>query len=475
MNSLDQFKQIISDGYCIGCGACAYMVPDRIRMQFDRYGMIQPEVDNGLEESKAADILQVCPFADGGSNEDDIGRQEFSSQCNCDERIGYHKDLYIGHVAEGNFRERGTSGGVVTWILTDLLQQGEIDAVIHVKKTEEPADGILFRYGISRTADEIMAGAKSRYYPIEISGALEQIRQCSGRYAVVGVPCFIKAVRRLALHDPVIQERVVFCIGLVCGHLKSKAFADSFGWQAGILPGQLEEIDFRVKRPGRQASEYGVTVRGAGIEKTAPAASYFGANWGYGFFKYSACEYCDDVFAETADVSVGDAWLSEFTADSRGNSVVITRSGEMERLFRAARKEGRLNLQDCPAEKMAESQAGGLRHRRDGLACRLLIKKEQNEWVPQKRVAAYVQGISSRRRKIYLLREVLRTQSHDLWLESVRAGDFAAFRIGMQKLIRRYNRLYVPFHARLLQRVKQMMKKSVAVNRLRSRTSASQV
>lgn len=31
-----------------------------------------------------------------------------------------------------------------------------------------------------------------------------------------------------------------------------------------------------------------------------------------------ACNYCDDVFAECADVTCMDAWLPEYSQDHRG-------------------------------------------------------------------------------------------------------------------------------------------------------------
>jgi len=454
MNSQETFRRIIDGGYCIGCGACASMVPDRITMQFDRYGMLQPVIAAaGLDEDQSAGLLKVCPFSDDGPNEDRLADALFPDT-EKDVRLGCYRGLYAGYAAEGEFRARGSSGGAVSWILAELLKTKRVDGVLHVAPAAEPGDR-LFAYKISTSVEEALQGAKSKYYPIEMSEVLEQVRSREGRYVLVGIPCFIKAVRRLALVDPVIQERIVFYVGLVCGHLKSKAFADCIAWQAGIEPGKLEAIDFRVKRPEGRASDYGVTVRGAEIEKTAPSSSYFGTNWGYGFFKYSACEYCDDVFAEAADISVGDAWLPEFSADSRGTSIIVARTGESKELLRAAQQDGRLNLQECSADQTAESQAGGLRHRRDGLSCRLLIKKEQSEWAPVKRVSSSVGGISARRKKIYRLREVLRQKSHECWLESVRGRDFPFFQAEMKKLISRYNRVYRPFPVRLLQRAKR--------------------
>lgn len=455
MHNSEAVKKIISNGCCIGCGGCACVAPDAIKMQFDRYGMVQPVLPaSGVNENTASDILQVCPFSDNGPNEDELADSLFPGT-EKDDRIGRYRSLFAGHVVEGEFRARGSSGGIVSWILAELLSKKMVDGVIHVTPVRSPGDR-LFAYRISTSVAEILQGAKSKYYPVELSDVLSQVRAKEGRYVLVGVPCFIKAVRRLARQDAVIRDRIVFYVGLVCGHLKSKAFADCIAWQAGIAPGRLESITFRVKQPGGLDSD-GVTVRGDGIEKTAPAFGYFGSNWSHGFFKYSACEYCDDVFAETADVAVGDAWLPEFIADGRGNCVVVARSKEAEDILQAARRDGRLNLQDCSAEKMAESQAGGLRHRREGLACRVLLKQERGEWVPQKRFFPPGNRISGHRKKIYLLREELRAQSHDLWIKSTSAGDFTLFRTGMEKLIRQYNRTYNSFPWRLAKKAKRIL------------------
>ena len=458
MNKTEELSRIISGGYCIGCGACAAMDTDHITMGFDQYGTYQPQVQGEINFAKVEAILKVCPFSDNGPNEDELALTLFP-KTELDERIGRYSGLYAGHVKEGEFRAKGSSGGMVSWVLSELLATKMVDGIIHMKSSEGRNGTPLFSYAVSTTAEEVLNGAKSKYYPMEMSGVLDFIRMSDKRYALVGVPCFIKAARRLMLEDTVFADRVKFYIGLVCGHLKSKAFADCFAWQAKIQPGHLEKIDFRIKLPDRKSSDYGVMVKGDGRCVTRPTRDYFGSNWGVGFFKYSACEYCDDVFAETADIAVGDAWLPEFAADSGGNSVVVVRSMELEQLIQKGMKSGRLSLKDCSADTMAESQAGGLRHRRDGLSYRLYLKKEAGVWAPKKRVPASAAGIGSDRRKIYFLRETLRRRSHELWVESVRDDDFSVFQAGMQKLIRQYNRLYSPFYSRIVRKAKRLVGK----------------
>jgi coenzyme F420-reducing hydrogenase beta subunit len=455
MNNAEKIKQIVDGGYCIGCGGCAYVAPDAVKMEFDRYGMLQPEVAAELDEGNAVAILKVCPFSDDGANEDELAARLFPD-AKQDARLGRYTGLYAGYVAEGGFRARGSSGGMVSWLLSELLAKGVVDKVLHVAPTAATS-GRLFAYTVSSSVEEVQRGAKSKYYPIELSEVLNRVRAEKGRYVLVGVPCFIKAVRRLALIDPVIEERIVFYVGLVCGHLKSKAFADCFAWQAGIAPGWLEAVDFRVKLPGRRSSDYGVQVTGAGKTVVRPVSELFGSNWGYGFFKYSACEYCDDIFAETADFSVGDAWLPEYTQDGGGNSILVVRSEMLDQMIQEGSRAGRLNINECSADKAAESQAGGLRHRRDGLSYRLFLKAQQGVWAPRKRVCASSKSMSDSRRKIYVLREQLRQRSHECWEKSVQSGDFAVFRTGMQRVIRRYNAAYLSFPRRIAQKLKRLV------------------
>ncbi len=84
-----------------------------------------------------------------------------------------------------------------------------------------------------------------------------------------------------------------------------------------------------------------------------------------------ACSFCDDVVAETADISFGDAWVEPYASDGRGTNVVIVRAPEIDDLLRTAREQGRVVLDAVDAAFVTETQAAGLRQRREGLAYRL--------------------------------------------------------------------------------------------------------
>ena len=390
---------------------------------------------------------RVCPFEDGAPAENELARELFGEAGSFDARLGQHVATYVGWAVEPDYRARGSSGGVASWLLVELLRLKVVDHVMHVAADPLPRAGQpLYRFTISSSPEEVRSGAKSRYYPVEMSGAMAEMLRRPGRYAVVGVPCFIKALRLACRESAVLKERLTVAVGIVCGHLKSTAFGEMLAWQCGLSPAELRAIDFRTKLPGRPASNYAVTVTGErggrGFSTTRPVAELFGSNWGLGFFRYKACDFCDDVVAETADITLGDAWLPEYESDSKGTNVIIVRSRTVDSILARAREEGRLHLEPISADKVVQSQAGGFRHRRDGLAYRLAIEDEHGRWRPAKRVTPSKAHLSRKLRRIHDLRQELRDASHVAFARARQRDDFDEFLRSMRPLTRRYLRHY---------------------------------
>lgn len=445
-------EKIVSGNYCIGCGACAIHPSNGIEISFDQYGKYQANVVNVFSDLTTGNAMLVCPFSDEAENEDQIGSHLYSGEQH-DDRFGFYRSLHIGYVAEGEYREKATSGGIITWLLTELLETKRIDGVIHVKRADPSASGCLFEYAISKDAASVLAGAKSRYYPVETSKVLSYVRENQGRYAFVGVPCFVKAIRNIQKQDPIFSERIKYCIGIVCGHMKSKAFADCFGWQVGIKPGNLEAIDFRVKQDVGTAGDYAVSLKSGDFEITKRSKEFLGSNWGHNFFRYEACDYCDDVLAETADIAIGDAWLPDYNKDPRGTSIIVIRNADIDGLFHEASNCGRLHLESATADKIAMSQEGGLRDRREGLSYRLFLKSKSKQWFPKKRVEPSCVGIPHRRRKIYTHRSLMGRMSHIHWRHATHLGSFDFFEKKMNKLIKKNNSFYRSYWIRFICKV----------------------
>ena len=444
-------RAVVRSGLCIGCGSCvAQSDAPGARMEMDRFGLLGPAGPAAWFGAGSARLAQTCPFSPAARNEDELAATLYPT-APVQPPVGRYLAAYVGYIAENGFRDRGSSGGMVSWVLAELLRAGLVDGIAHVAPTEDPRqDGRFFRYCISRTEEEVHAGAKSRYYPVElsyqlrlessrtcdavltpvqgcrlrasgtdqadlISDVLRTIRSVPGRYAVVGVPCFVKAVQLLRREDPRIRERVAFTLGLLCGHMKSARFVESLAWQMDVPIEDVQRVEFRLKDATRPASTYTaeLTLRdGRAVKRDW--WNLADGDWGSGFFQSAACNFCDDVVAETADVSFGDAWVEPYSSDGRGTNVVVVRSPLLADLVAAGIRQGRLQLEPVDTGFVEQTQAAGFRQRREGLAYRLCWPRSGLR--PRKRVAPDARAPSPRRKLIYRMRAVITAWSHRVFL-----------------------------------------------------------
>jgi coenzyme F420-reducing hydrogenase beta subunit len=437
---MKEVDEVIKGGYCIGCGACSLGQADSSRViSMTPLGFYQADA-NVVSD---AIIDAVCPFTGAGPNETEIARRLWSEGRKSHRYVGSYLSLYAGHVKEAGFRMRGSSGGLTSWILAELLKRQSVNAVIHVKKSER--SDLLYEYGVSADLDSLYAGAKSHYYPVEMSQVLRYIRENVGRYVVVGVPCFIKALRKLMLVEPVFKERVAYCAGLFCGHLKGKGFAEMLAAQCGVQPEHLSEFDFRTKLPDRSSADYGVTaterVDGQEVKRMSPVSDLLGTDWGMGFFKYKACDYCDDISAETADFSVGDAWLPKYRSDYQGTNILIVRNEEIQSIVDEGVKSGALHMEAVGLDDILRSQGANVRHRREDLPYRLKLEDDAGRWRPAKREVAGNIG-SRKRRDIQDCRIQFRDGIPVLWNNAVQKGNPHSFFKEVEPLAKHYREIY---------------------------------
>jgi coenzyme F420-reducing hydrogenase beta subunit len=197
--------------------------------------------------------------------------------------------------------------------------------------------------------------------------------------------------------------------------MKSARFVESLAWQLGVSVDEVERVDFRLKDERRPANWYraSLTLRdGRTVEQDW--WHLVDGDWGAGFFQNSACNACDDVVAETADVSFGDAWTEPYSSDGRGTNVVLVRSPAVRELLDRGIADGRLRLEPVDAEFVERTQAAGFRQRREGLAYRLAWRRRGVR--PRKRVGPS-RALPFRRKLIYRMRASISAWSHRVfWL-----------------------------------------------------------
>jgi coenzyme F420 hydrogenase subunit beta len=424
-------RAVVTGGFCVGCGACAAARKD-IKMEMTADGRYEPAFPPDQDLSA---VSEICPFS-ASLDEDDLSASLFGEGMQDLAVLGRHLTCFAGHVAKDGFRDHGSSGGLGSWIAARLLEEDLIDAVIHVRPM--PASSNLnFAYAISNTVEDVRRGAKSRYYPVEVSEVVRKVLADDRRFLFMGLPCFVKAIRLMQEQIPILKKRIPFTVGLVCGHLKTAQFADYYSYAVGSRPSDMASIDFRHKIEGNKVGDYGVKISGRdGTQKIRANRNIFGVGWGHGFFKINACDYCDDILGETADLTIGDAWLSAFEQDWRGTNIVVVRNATLLDILRRATSKGDLNTEEISPEDVLKSQEAGIRHRRTGLSYRLWLKDCGRQWRPRKRVQA--QSCAERGVRFRLtqrLRMILAEQSRRQFVKVRGNVGFGVFKLKMAFLI----------------------------------------
>jgi len=417
----DVCREIVANNLCIGCGLCAAICPrQNLRIKFNQYGEYTVRQQGEECPDGCTVCLDTCPFFGGAENESTLGKKLFAEipGIKYASETGYYLEAFVGYSNIAGHREMGGSGGMATWMLETLLTQKLVDYVACVSAANEP--GQLFKYGIYSVPEEVRGCSQSCYYPVETSQIIRQVLSKKGRYAIIALPCVCKGIRLAMQLNPKLARRVKFLLGLVCGQVKSKFFAEYVCALAGGEADSLRKVIFRVKEPNRAAWDFGMKFICASSSKVLSENLLFwseGINlaWGDRLFTPNACDFCDDVFAEVADVCFMDAWLPQYSSDWRGHSIVLVRHKELSALLKGAIQNESVYLKPLDIGQVVKSQSGVLLSKRSDIRERIRLAKKGGMTVPAKRLSLCGHEPSMCRR--FFIREQRRISknSREMW------------------------------------------------------------
>jgi len=341
-------------GLCMGCGTCEAVCPVRaIEVRRDsRKGIYLPDVD--WERCTQCGLcVKVCP---GASVDVDQLAGEFLDGKNADDRIGIFDACYTGYSSVHDIRYNSSSGGLVTSLLIHTLEEGLIDgALVLVMSRTNPLETEPF---IATTPSEIIAASGSKYCPSAINKGLCWILENDGRFAVVGLPCHIHAVRKLEEMNENLRNKIVLHLGIFCANNNTYLGTEYFLRNNGIPLDQVREIRYRAEGwPGKiKVTLVDNTVKvipRATTETKWYRKALFASAAHYDFI-IPRCLLCVDQTCELADISCGDPWLSKYKLSERvGRSFIIVRTQLGSDLLKEAAAAGAVHI-----ENMAVSDAG---------------------------------------------------------------------------------------------------------------------
>lgn len=358
---------------CSGCGVCASVCKsEKIKMQLDANGEYKPILEKECKKGCGKCTI-VCPFMNWLKTNELIKKKfRKNSKVHYNEAVGYYTVLYEGYSEV--YRPIAASGGLLTHFLVNLFDHNFIDGVLCVSKNTNPNK--LFEYRIINNISDLEKSSGSAYYPVELSTVLKDVRQKKGRFALVGLPCVLRAVELVQKTDKRANENIILKLGLTCGQIQNTEFLKKVLNKKGIDIKNVYKIQFREREKNINIA-LGIKV----ITKTGDAHYLnfddFGKIWISGENIPTACLFCEDLYAESSDISFMDAWLSEYQKERYGKSLVITRTEAGTRLWSEVfSKDNEAKINCSNLQDVIRSQKNRIINKKKCISYRLdLLKK----------------------------------------------------------------------------------------------------
>src|SRR5690554_6095688 len=376
------FDAVVKQDLCVGCGACLYSsTKNNLGMKWNKEGFLNPNPD--IPELLSEDNLKVCPFNPFPDKEvrteNEIADIFLNDAPNHHKRVGKFYNTYVGY--SNKYRLTSSSGGLATYLIDQLFIEDIIDAVITVKEGKDS----FYEYSVIRSTDELISTSETKYYPVTLGTVIDQLKNANERFAVVGIACFIKSVRLLQFYHPELKDKIKFTIGIISGGVKSKFFAEYLAGKTGVSSDQFSKPKFRIKDLQSSASDYSFGCNDINGQQHTIKMRKVGDMWGSGMFKNNACDFCDDVTTELADISLGDARINPYRNDGKGTNIIVTRTELSERLINDGIIHKELAVDTLEFDQFLSSQQGSFNHRQKALGYRIKLAKSKGFIIPPKR------------------------------------------------------------------------------------------
>jgi len=369
-------KRVAQGALCAGCGGCALVGEGAVEMEMLPPGFLRPVERGPVSAAAEARIAALCPG---------LGQSVTVGERTDHPLWGPYLEMHTGHATDPDLRFRASSGGGLSALLVHLLAAGEIDGVVQTAAGSLPETAPVANVAVlSQSAGEIADAAGSRYAPsAPLAGIGPYLEAPTGRYAFVGKPCDVAALRALEAQDPRVAARFPYLLSFFCAGVPSQNAAESLLRALGTGPEEVTAFRYRGHGwPGRATA----TLRD-GSERSMT----YMESWGSVLSRevQNRCKICADGTGTAADIVCADAWEADERGYPRfeetdGISLIVPRTQKGLALMQAARAAGHLETAPFDPAGLEAIQPGQTK-RRQALLARLAGLRITGRPVPRYR------------------------------------------------------------------------------------------
>lgn len=351
-------SRVVKGELCSGCGLCAGVAGGAFAMETVAPGYSRPSARGPISPMTERLIATACPGAKVAPWQEAPHRHEY---------WGPWFRTLTGYASEPEVRYRASSGGALSALLIHALDAGLVDRALHVEA--DPDWPTRNRMTWSITSAQVIEGAGSRYAASSPLADIDAALAAPGRFAFVGKPCDVSALRQLATVDPRVNERVPLMLSFFCAGLPSHAGADRIIRSMGLEPSDVSHFRYRGNGwPGLTRVE---------THDGRVAEMRYEDSWGGQLSKevQFRCKICPDAIGGVADIACADAWYGGETGypqfeEQDGRSLIMSRTPAGEALLAQAIEAGALAAEPLQVDEIDLMQPGQA-HRKRLVSARL--------------------------------------------------------------------------------------------------------
>ncbi|MFG0242161.1 MAG: Coenzyme F420 hydrogenase/dehydrogenase, beta subunit C-terminal domain [Phycisphaerales bacterium JB054] len=360
---LRTIEDISRSQLCSGCGACAGVAPQHYHMVDVSAVGRRPERSHrarlegpgsSLDPDERA-AMAACPGIEVRHTFD----RADPALVRCLRRSwGPVYEVWEGHATDEAIRRAGSSGGAATALALWALERGGMHGALHT--SADPARPYLNRTVLSRSREELLRAAGSRYAPASPCEGLPRVKEAPAPCVFIGKPCDVAGAQMARRQDPQLNEKLGLIIAFFCaGTPSTQATLDLMKTVGVEDPSTVTSLRYRGHGwPGDWK------VRWDTPEGTREATLSYSESWD--FLQRSRqwrCYICPDHTGELADIAVGDPWYRPIAPEESGSSLIIARTHRGLDILRCAARDGYLTLSRCDSSLLPRSQPNLLRTR----------------------------------------------------------------------------------------------------------------
>ncbi len=339
---------------CSGCGGCVAIAPGKVSMAMQAPGYLRPVQSAALSAAEESSIESCCPGLIIDERSDTAAPQQHVIW-------GSAHVVGTGHATDAALRYKASSGGVLSAVLVHGLTSGLFDFVV-----ETGADSRFPTGNMTVAASDgaaVLAAAGSRYAPSAPLAELETWLARPGRFAFVGKPCDVAALRALARADPRIDTKIPLMLAFFCAGIPSTAGAGRILDRLGADRDYVTAFRYR----GDGWPGFATATMADGSTKRMSYAD----SWGDILAKevQFRCKICPDAVGAAADIVCADAWYGDERGypsfdEQDGRSLTIARTATGNQVLAAAIAAGHIVITPLEMAEISKMQPHQERRKR---------------------------------------------------------------------------------------------------------------